>query len=70
MIWFLWHGTRSERIARWACRIGRCVECLVHSPDEGIGGKCTRCGTVHGWVTRAELRAYTARMAPWTERAR
>ena len=67
MIWFLWHGTRSARIARWACRFGRCLECRVHDTDEGIGGKCVRCGTVHGWVTRAELRAYAERVTRYPQ---
>lgn len=47
--------TLWSRVAHW---FGWCVHCEVHSTDEGIGGQCIDCGTVHGWVTREELRAY------------
>ena len=43
------------------CRLGRCLNCKTVSNNDGIGGQCVRCGKVHGWVTREELRAYGAR---------
>ena len=52
-----------EWIARQFCRIGRCSACTTYETPEGIGGKCVRCGKIHGWVTRDELRAFTAREA-------
>ena len=51
-----------ELFEKWMCRIGRCWNCALHSTDEGIGGKCIRCGKVHGWVTRDELRTYADAM--------
>lgn len=47
---------------RLMCWMGRCFRCRVHDTPEGIGGKCIDCGKVHGWVTRAELRAYSDRI--------
>lgn len=44
------------------CRYVGCSRCRVYETDAGIGGKCIDCGKVHGWVTRAELRAYTDRV--------
>ena len=52
-----------EWIARQFCKWGRCVECRTYETPEGIGGKCIRCDKVHGWMTRAELRAYLDREA-------
>ena len=52
-----------EWFARLMCRLGHCTACAVHDVPEGIGGKCTRCGKIHGWVTREELRAYADRDA-------
>jgi hypothetical protein len=46
------------------CRFIGCQRCHVYDTAEGIGGKCIDCGKVHGWVTRAELRAYADRMVP------
>jgi len=44
---------------RWiCCRFGKCWNCRTLSTDDGIGGKCIRCGKIHGWMTRDELRAY------------
>lgn len=48
----------------WAGK--RCLYCRAcethYVAGEGIGGKCIKCGTIHGWVTEAELRAYSERM--------
>lgn len=38
------------------CRLGRCRSCTTHETPDGIGGKCVRCGRIHGWVTIEELR--------------
>lgn len=46
------------------CKLGRCRRCVVLSTDEGIGGQCLRCRRVHGWMTRAELRAALDRRWP------
>lgn len=43
------------------CRFGRCLACRVHDMPEGIGGKCIRCGKIHGWVTRGELQNFARR---------
>lgn len=48
-----------------ACKFGRCLACRPYFTDDGCGGQCTRCGTIHGWVTREELMAYTERAHPW-----
>lgn len=53
---------------RLMCWLGRCMRCETCSTDEGIGGKCVDCGTVYGWVTREELRAYAERRHPWLRR--
>lgn len=45
------------------CWLGCCLRCSVYETADGIGGKCLDCGKVHGWVTRAELRAYCDREA-------
>lgn len=50
-----------ELVEKFMCRMGRCWNCATHSTDEGIGGKCIRCGRVHGWVTRDDLRAFADR---------
>ena len=49
------------------CALGFCVRCQTHSTDDGIGGRCTTCGKIHGWVTRDELRMFAdrERAAPW-----
>lgn len=52
-----------EWIARQFCKWGRCIACAIHDVPEGIGGKCIRCGKIHGWVTREELIAYAERDA-------
>lgn len=52
-----------EWIGRLFCCVGRCLACRVYETPDGIGGKCVRCGKVHGWVTSAELRAYADRDA-------
>lgn len=52
-----------EWIARQFCRIGRCTGCVTYETPDGIGGKCVRCGKIHGWVTSDELRAFAAREA-------
>lgn len=49
-------------LTRFLCWLGKCRRCQFYDTLEGIGGKCTDCGTVHGWVTRAELRAYADRV--------
>lgn len=46
----------SGLLNRLSCRLGRCRMCRLLNTDEGIGGQCTTCGRVHGWVTRDELR--------------
>lgn len=53
---------------RFMCWLGCCQRCGLYDTDEGIGGKCIDCGTAHGWVTRAELRAYADRQHPWLRR--
>jgi len=57
-----------EWIARLCCRWGRCLACALYETEMGIGGKCVRCGKVHGWVTRTELRRYTERRLLWLRR--
>jgi hypothetical protein len=42
---------------RISCRLGRCRKCRLYETDLGIGGQCVTCGKIHGWMTRAELRA-------------
>lgn len=49
-------------LRRLICRYLWCSRCERHDTPEGIGGKCIDCGTLHGWVTREELRAYGERM--------
>lgn len=41
-------------------RITGCV-CVTLGTPEGIGGICTTCSRVHGWVSREELRAFSER---------
>ena len=47
---------------RLICWLGYCTRCRTLDTPEGIGGKCTDCGKIHGWVTREELRQYGARI--------
>lgn len=54
----IWHWLRSS------CRFG-CRHCRPYSNDDGIGGRCEKCGRIHGWVTRDELRDFATRMHPW-----
>lgn len=49
-------------VVRLLCRMGRCTQCRLYETEDGIGGRCDGCGRVHGWVTRAELRASAP---PW-----
>ncbi len=52
-------------IDRLLCRLGRCRRCRVYEDEHGIGGKCTTCGRVHGWMTSAELREVLGRSPVW-----
>lgn len=38
-------------------RLCRHTECRIHETIDGIGGRCTACGEIFGWMTRAELDA-------------
>jgi hypothetical protein len=55
---------------RFVCRWVGCLRCRPFETADGIGGLCTDCGKIHGWVTREELLAYADRMvrdpAEWT----
>lgn len=44
------------------CLLGRCRSCVRHETADGSGGKCVRCGRIHGWMTSAELRCVPL---PW-----
>lgn len=50
-----------EWLARLSCRFGHCWSCRTWSTYDGVGGRCIRCGRIHGWVTRAELRDHINR---------
>lgn len=50
-----------RRFLTWCFWLG-CTRCEPYETAEGCGGKCIDCGKVHGWVTRAELRAYADRI--------
>jgi hypothetical protein len=39
---------------------GHCP-CRLYKDAGGVGGQCTRCGRIVGYVTRAQLRAYADR---------
>jgi hypothetical protein len=53
----------GELFERLMCRLGRCWNCRPYSTDEGVGGKCIRCGKIHGWLTREDLRRYADKHA-------
>ncbi len=45
-------------VAWWRTRcVFGCKRCRLHETEEGIGGRCDRCGAIYGWVTSEELRA-------------
>jgi len=45
-------------MSRLFCLLGKCLQCMTFETAEGIGGKCIKCGKVHGWTTHEELRRY------------
>lgn len=55
-------STLGRLWSRLMCRLGRCRERALYSTDDGIGGRCVRCGRIHGWMTRDELRAEVERL--------
>ena len=46
------------RIAHW---FGRCPRCEVHDVQTASAVGASTVGKIHGWVTRAELRAFADR---------
>lgn len=46
---------------RWVdwvlCKLGKCRQCVIFHNSIGIGGRCTNCSQLHGWMTHDELRA-------------
>jgi len=63
----------TERPRRWANWFGlRCLMrscgCRHYEDEGGCGGQCVMCGKVVGYVTRAQLRAWSERELASDER--
>jgi hypothetical protein len=50
------------KIRKLICKYWGCTHCSFHETKDGCGGKCIHCGKIHGWTTRAELRAACERI--------
>ncbi len=42
-------------IDRILCAFGRCRVCHPLTDVRGLGGVCSCCGKIHGWMWRAEI---------------